>query len=98
MYGYEPSYLKDSLELTIQEATNSIHSNCAFIDWVLRFQVELDSTILFLTKATANSIENKDTNNLIWIGFIVVNALSILGLNRFIMQIIYLTNKYKEKI
>ncbi|MDX4037700.1 hypothetical protein [Aliarcobacter skirrowii] len=98
MYGYEPSYLKDSLELTIQEATNSIHSNCAFIDWVLRFQVELDSTILFLTKATANSIENKDTNNLIWIGFIVVNALSILGLNRFIIQIIYLTNKYKEKI
>lgn len=31
-------------------------------------------------------------------GFIIVNALSILGLNRFIIQIIYLINKYKEKI
>lgn len=98
MYGYEPSYLKDSLELTIQEATNSIYSNCAFIDWILRVQVELDSTILFFLKATTNSIENKDTNNLIWIGFIVLNALSILGLNRFIIQIIYLIDRYKGKI
>lgn len=97
IYGYEPSYLKDTLELTIQEATNSIHSNCAVIDLVLRVQAEIDSTILFFLKATTNSIENKDTNNLIWVGFIVLNSLSILGLNRFIIQIIYLVDRHKEK-
>lgn len=97
LYAYEPSYLKDSLELTIQEATNSIYSNCIFIDWILRVQIEINSTILFFTKASANSMQNKDINNLIWIGFIILNALAILGLNRFILQIIYLISKYKGK-
>ena len=33
--------------------------------------------------------DNSNINNLIWVAFIVMNTLSILGLNRFIMQIIY---------
>ncbi|OCL83645.1 hypothetical protein [Arcobacter porcinus] len=98
LYAYEPSYLKDTLELTIQEATNSISSNCFGIDFILRVQAEIDSTILFLIKSTTNNIENSDVKNLIWIGFIISNAFSILGLNRFIIQIIYVVNKYKGRV
>ena len=97
MYGYEP-HLKETIGATILEATNSIRSSCILIDYIIRIYVEIDYTVLFVTKVTSNNMDNSNINNLIWVAFIVMNTLSILGLNRFIMQIIYFLNKYERQI
>lgn len=98
MYGYEPNYLRETIEATILEATKSIGSSCILIDYIIRVYVEIDATVLFVTKVASINTDNSNINNLIWLAFIVMNTLSILGLNRFIMQIIYFLNKYERKI
>lgn len=93
MYEYEPSYLRETIESTLLVATKSVGSNCIFIDYVVRFQVEIDATILYITKIASINVTSSDINNLIWVVFIIMNTLSILGLNRFIIQIIYMIDK-----
>lgn len=97
MYEYEPLYLKDTIEATLLEATKSVGSNCTFIDYIVRFQVEIDATILYITKMASSTVNTNDMNNMIWIFFITMNAMSILGLNRFIIQIIYMIDKNQGK-
>jgi len=94
LYVNEPNYIKESLELTINKATNSISSNCLIVDFIVRLQAEAESTFWFLLKNSTNLINDTLTNNFIWISFIIINALSIIGLNRFIFQVIYIVHIY----
>lgn len=89
----EPEYLRETLIGTINVATNSISSNCSFIDNVLRVQTEIDSRVWFLMKESNSAIEEQNSKNILWIGFILMNSMAILGLNRFIVQVVYLLNK-----
>ncbi|MDT8338340.1 MAG: hypothetical protein RQ763_03980 [Sulfurimonas sp.] len=89
----EPEYLRETLKETLTAATNSISSNCSFVDVVLRTQTEVDSRIWFLMKESNSAIEEQSSKNILWISFMILNSLAILGLNRFIVQVIYLLNK-----
>ena len=98
IYSYEPSYLTTNLEESLKLATNSLSSNCQYLDYILRLKVELDTHFWFFTKQSSQILENQELKNIVWILFIVVNAISILGLNRFIVQIVSLSSKIREKI
>ncbi len=83
--GYAPAYLRDNLESTIETATKSINSQCYIIDYVLRLKTELDA---FLWWSVI-----KSSNIFVWVGFIIINGLTVIGINRFIVQIVYILDK-----
>lgn len=95
--SYEPEYLKETAIQTLSAASNSIASNCKIVDLILRFQAEISSQVWFLIKES-NSLISKDImKTILWLVFIFINALSVLGLNRFIVQVVYLVNKLMKK-
>ena len=104
--GYEPKYLIEgnSLKETIIIASNSISSECYYIDAVLRFKIEVDSSFWWFMSngAMSNGAMSEKYDGLkalIWMTFMIINAFIILGMNRFIVQIIYLLNLlFKEKV
>ncbi len=96
--SYEPEYLKETLEETLSVATNSISSNCMYIDTILRIKIEIDAQLWFYMTSLDNELGNKNLKIISWVIFIIFNTMSILGLNRLIIQIIYIANKnFKDK-
>ncbi|MCT7464901.1 hypothetical protein N5S72_10620 [Aliarcobacter cryaerophilus] len=85
--SYDPDYLRESLNETVTLASNSISSQCYLIDFILKIKREYESIILF----GMNSIDNNFKEEA-WVIFIIFHGLSILGLNRLLIQIIYLMN------
>lgn len=97
IYSYEPNYLSNSLEESLQLATNSLSSKCIYLDYILRLKVELDTYFWFFAKQSSQILQYQEIKKtLVWIVFIVVNAISILGLSRFIVQIISLSSKIED--
>ena len=47
--GYEPEYLGETLSITMQNASNSVSSECFYIDYILRIKMEIDSTFWWIT-------------------------------------------------
>lgn len=90
---YEPEYLKSTLGETLNFASNSVSSKCSYIDFILKLKIEIEAYIWFYMKEFNVLDTNKNLKELAWIGFIVFNVLSILGLNRLIVQVVYLVNK-----
>lgn len=95
--SYEPEYLKQTAIQTANAASNSIASNCKISDLILRFQAEISSQVWFLIKESNSLIPKDIMKTILWLAFIFINALSVLGLNRFIVQVIYLVNKLMKK-
>jgi hypothetical protein len=91
--GYEPLYLRESLHETIRTASSSIHSQCSYIDTILRLKVELDSTFWWITSNASALMKSEALKTLIWVSFISINSIALLGLNRFIVQIVYGVDK-----
>lgn len=100
IYGYEPEYLVEgkSLQETISLASNSISSECFYIDTILRFKIEVDSSFWWFMNNEAISKTQEGIKALVWMIFMLINALAIVGINRYIVQIVYLLNLiFKEK-
>lgn len=95
--GYTPTFLSDTLLGTIKNASNSISSNCLYIDYILRLNIELDSSFWWITTNSSDMIDTSISKSIIWIGFIILNTLAILGVNRFIVMIVYIVNKIITK-
>ncbi len=98
-YGYEPAYLRNGLSETMTIASHSISSSCEFLNYVLKLQKEIDSVYWWIVHSSSENMENATLKFIMWIIFLLMNSLAILGVNRFIMQIIYLLDKkiFKEK-
>jgi len=95
--GYEPSYLRESLEETIIVASNTLSSNCNLIDTILRFKIEIDSAFWWSVHTTSTTLKSEELKILLWGTFIFMNGLAILGLNRFIVQVVYLLDNFFKK-
>jgi hypothetical protein len=94
---YEPSYLRASFEETLKLASNSISSDCTIINYYLKLQKEIDSiSWWFIDKGTEN-IQDRIYKIGIWITFLFINSFAILGINRFIAQVIYLIDSIFKK-
>lgn len=91
--GYEPDYLANDLMQTIKNASNSISSNCLLIDYFLRLNTELDGTFWWIVTSSSETFDNKTVKSVIWISFILINSIAVLGINRFIVQVVYILDK-----
>ena len=99
LYTYEPTYLADTLLETMHNATNRLTSHCVIVDYVVRLKSEIDAIAWFLIQKS-DTIFGDDVKSIHQIAlgvFVFVNALSVVGLNRFILQVIYLLEKVFEK-
>ncbi len=95
--GYEPEYIRDSLQETISTASNSIFSSCPITSYILKFKMEVDSLFWWIITKSSNGIDNQLAQVGIWLGFLFINSLALLGINRFIAQIIYLLDKLFQR-
>lgn len=86
----QPSYLSEDLYETIQKASNMISSQCIYLDYILRLKSELDSIALWFVHTSITEVDKQLYRSTILVLFSMINALGILGINRFIMQIIYI--------
>jgi len=96
-HGYSPSYLDDDLKTTLQNATNSISSQCHYLNMLLKLQIEIESMSWFFIEQTTTNLNNISIKYTIWISFLVWNSFAVLGVNRYIAQIIYLLDKKFNK-
>ena len=91
--GYEPLYLDSRLEVSMINASNMMVSECSFLEMLLKLHKESDALFWWVVVNGSEYIEYKLLKIGIWILFLVINSLAILGINRFIMQVIYIVEK-----
>lgn len=96
-FSYIPDYLDITLENTLKNATNSITSNCVYIDYILRIKTEIDASFWFLLNQGTSVAKEQYLVASVWLAFIFVNGLAILGINRFIVQIVYFLDNLLNK-
>jgi hypothetical protein len=78
-------------------ASYSIASNCESIHYFLKLQREIDSIFWWMIDKGTENIQDETLHIGIWIGFLLMNSFAILGINRFIAQVIYLIDKIFER-
>ena len=86
------------MQSSISNATNSISSKSEITEYIFRLKREIDAIFWWSIVNSTEKMQEGVYKTLIWSSFIIINCLAILGINRFIGQIIYLLNKlFKEK-
>ncbi len=88
--GYAPEYLKESFIETIESASITLYSSCTITQKMLIWSKELDAGLWWLVYSSAEYAQARWLKAGIWISFIIYNSLAVLGINRLIVQIIYL--------
>lgn len=91
--GYEPLYLDSRLEVSMINASNMMHSECSFLEILLKLHKESDALFWWVVVHGSHSIEYGLLKLGIWVLFLLLNTLAILGINRFIMQVISITDR-----
>ena len=91
--SYTPEYLSHSLKETVINATASVSSKCGYIAEVLKYGKMIDSSFWWVISESTDHINNTVMKIGIWFAFLFYNSLALLGINRFILQIIYMLNK-----
>ena len=92
-YGYLPGYLNENLSRTIINASNSFQSNCQIINIILKVKTEVDSIFWWMLSEKTDYFDNEMIKIGIWFGFLLINALALLGLSKLIVQIVYFLDK-----
>jgi hypothetical protein len=90
--AYIPEYLTHSLKETIGNATATVSSECSYIERFLQYGKSIDASFWWIINESAEQIHNTVIKTGIWLAFLFYNSLAILGINRFIFQIIYILN------
>lgn len=96
-YSDTPSYIDSTLPKTIENATNSVGSSCVVFDYLSRLKAELTALTYWIISNSTEHLENENNRIFLWIVYILINAFSAIGINRLIMQVIYLSEKYLGK-
>lgn len=89
---YTPVYLSHSLTETVNNATNAISSSCDAINVILKFGKTIDSSFWWVVYESAEQVNNTLIKTGIWFAFLFYNSLALLGINRLMLQIIYMLN------
>ncbi len=88
--SYAPTYLQENFIQTIQSASNTLYSSCTITQKILIWSKELDASLWWLVYSSASYAKATWLKASIWISFIIYNSIAILGINRLIVQVIYL--------
>jgi hypothetical protein len=95
--GYEPAYMQSGLRESIVNASNSRFSNCLLIDSLLKIEREIDALFWWVIINSSKYIESSLLKLAVWLLFLLFNSLAILGINRFIVQVVYMIDKIFEE-
>lgn len=90
--GYLPLYLDNNLEQTMINSLTTISSSCNSIDYILKSLREIDAILWWLILNSTTNIEPIWLKWFIWIGFIIYNSLTLLGINRLIVEVVHIVN------
>ncbi|WP_201353359.1 hypothetical protein [Hydrogenimonas urashimensis] len=88
--GVVPAYLHTGLEETLRAATNSTRSLCTLSDRVLRFHRELEAIAWWFMQKESDMLSSELFRAGGWLLFLFYNSLAVLGINRFIAEVLYL--------
>ncbi len=91
--GFTPEYLSSGLGETVRNASNSISSDCTVISVVLKIHKEIDATFWWIMVNGDEHIGSQSLKAGSWFVFLFFNSMAILGINRFVAQIIYMIDK-----
>jgi len=91
--GYEPIYIQSGLRESIISASNSRFSNCLLLDSLLKIEREVDALFWWMITNGSEYIESSLLKFGAWLLFLLFNSLAILGINRFIVQVVYMIDK-----
>jgi len=95
--GYEPDYLVDGLKESIINASNTISSKCEIVDSLLKIYKEIDAFFWWVITNSSRYIDDTPIKLGAWLLFFLFNSLAILGINRFIVQVIYMIDNIFER-
>jgi len=90
--GYEPDYLVAGLKESILNASNTLSSNCIVVDSLLKIHREIDAFFWWIITNSSQYIDNTPIKLGAWLLFFLFNSLAILGINRFIIEVIYIVD------
>ena len=90
---YLPTYLSESLQETIKNASDGVSSSCDIINYVLKFGKTIDSSFWWIIDKGTSHTDKPLLKAAVWIAFLFYNSLALLGINRLIVQIIYILDK-----
>lgn len=98
---YTPEYLTHSLKETIENARGTVSSDCRYIETFLQYAKSIDASFWWIISEGTEQVNNTVIKTGIWLAFLFYNSLAILGINRFIFQVIYMLNNlfyHKKKV
>ncbi|WP_300367691.1 hypothetical protein [Hydrogenimonas sp.] len=87
--GEVPIYLSSGLDETIRTATNSVNSVCSVSDAILRFYKEVEAVTWWLMREESAVVGSGLLRTAGWMLFLLYNSLAVLGINRFVAEVIY---------
>ena len=88
-----PQYLSTDFLETVRNASNTVESKCVVTDFILRSQIEIDSSVFWLVNNVTNQTDNHLIIASIWFTLVVINSLAIISINRLMLEIMYLKLK-----
>jgi hypothetical protein len=91
--GYIPDYLHENLQETLSNASSTLSSHCQLSAYILKVKIEIDSLFWWGVSQNAEQFNSQSIKVGIWLGFIFINSLALLGLNRFIVQVVCFIDK-----
>ena len=95
--GYTPEYLSATLGESVSNASNSISSDCTVISVFLKLQKEIDAAFWWIVINSDEQIEYRPLKVGSWFVFLFFNSLAILGINRFMVQVVYQVDKIFQR-
>lgn len=91
--GYAPDYLSDGLGESVLNASNSISSECRYTNKILKIEKEIDAAFWWVVINSGDQIDYRPLKIASWSLFLLFNSLAILGINRFIAQIVHMIDQ-----
>jgi hypothetical protein len=95
-----PDYIQPSLVDTINIASNQIHSNCAYIDYVLRLTNEIVAVkwwVMYDITININGVLPKWCIYIMWTIYFLGSFYMLLAYNKLIIQLLSFSRKFNNE-
>ncbi len=85
-----PQYLSTDYLETVRNASSTVESKCLVIDFILRAQIEIDSSMFWIVNNVSSQIHNHILVASLWFMLVIINSIGIISINKIILEIMYL--------
>jgi len=91
-----PSFIDNSLMITIKNASYQVYSNCNFINYIAKLFQEIDAFKWWFLLKFSIDIHNFYVKFLIWIIFLFGNILALLSANKLFLTLLILFKEFRN--